>query len=111
MGLFWRRRIVADTARGDEPVPVAPAVAKPGLAYEPVAGVSIELYAAISRGLAADGFDQSHAPQIAASHGVASETWKAAVAGWNERIRADPALAAHFNARFLAGAGAAPARP
>ena len=69
--------------------------------YEPVAGVSIELYAAISRRLAADGFDQSNAMKIAAAHGVAGAAWEAAVAGWNERIKASSDVATRFNALYM----------
>jgi hypothetical protein len=68
--------------------------------YEPVAGVSLELYAEISKGLAAVGYDQSKAPEIAATHGVSAESWQAAVDGWNDRIRTTPAVANRFNALY-----------
>ena len=72
--------------------------------YEPVAGVPIELYAVISRRLAAAGFDQSNATEIADAHGVAADAWEAAVAGWNERIKASPDVATRFNALYMASA-------
>ena len=91
----------------DAAVPVPPGTAAPDAGngdYEPIAGVSIELYAAVSRGLAAAGFDQSHATEIAAAHGVAGDAWDAAVAGWNERIKAHPDVAMRFNALYMGNA-------
>ncbi len=67
---------------------------------EPVAGVSLELYAEISNGLATVGSDQSKAPEIAATHGVSAESWQAAVDGWNDRIKSTPEVAGRFNALY-----------
>ncbi len=64
---------------------------------EPIAGVSLELYAEISRELTARGGDQSQAPVIAAERGVDAASWQAAVDGWNARITANPAVATRFN--------------
>jgi hypothetical protein len=69
--------------------------------FSPIAGVSIELYAEISKGLAAYGYDVSKAPEVAASKGVSGEDWDAAQAGWNERIKADKAVAQRFNALYM----------
>ena len=91
----------------DAAAPAPPGTAAPVVGngdYEPVAGVSIELYAAISRRLAADGFDQSNATAIAAAHGVARDAWEAAVAGWNDRIKASPGVATRFNALYMGSA-------
>lgn len=68
-----------------------------GADFEPIAGVSIELYAEVSKGLAAYGYDQSKAPEIAASKGVAPENWDQAMNGWNERIKANRGVAQRFN--------------
>jgi hypothetical protein len=68
--------------------------------FEPIAGVSIELYAEISKGLAAVNYDQSQAPAIAATKGVSAENWQAALDGWNARITANPAVAQRFNALY-----------
>jgi hypothetical protein len=71
--------------------------------FGPIAGVSIELYAEISKGLAAYGYDQSKAVEIAAAKGVSAGDWAQALAGWNDRIRANPAVGQRFNALYRAG--------
>ncbi len=64
---------------------------------EPIAGVSLPLYAEISAALAAYGYDMSRSVEIAASKGVSAESWNAAVEGWNARIKADRSVAQEFN--------------
>lgn len=78
----------------------AAATAATGPDFEPIAGVSIELYAEISKGLAAVNYDQSQAPAIAATKGVSAENWQTAMDGWNARITANPAVAQRFNALY-----------
>ncbi len=68
--------------------------------FEPIAGVSLELYADISKGLAAVNYDQTQAPAIAATKGVSAENWQAAVDGWNARMTSNPAVAKQFNALY-----------
>ena len=81
----------------------APAGAAPvGPDFEPVAGVALEQYAAVSKGVAAYNYDQSKLVEIAASHGIAAPAWEAAFAGWNERIKRNPAVAKHFNTLYRA---------
>jgi hypothetical protein len=75
----------------------APPAAVAGPELEPIAGVSLELYADISRGLAEYGYDQSKAVLVAASKGVPAVAWEQAVGGWNTRIAAYPAIARQFN--------------
>ncbi len=72
-------------------------VAATGADFEPVAGVSLEEYAAISRGLAAHNYDGTKLPEIAASRGIPAESWDEAAKGWNARIQANPAVASRFN--------------
>lgn len=75
--------------------------AQPGAAgLEPIAGVSLEQYADISRGLAAYGYDQSKAVEVAASKGVPADQWQQAMDGWNARMRSDPSIARRFNALY-----------
>jgi hypothetical protein len=64
---------------------------------EPIAGVSLPLYADIARDLAAYSYDQSKGVEVAASKGVSADSWTAAVGGWNERIKSDRAVAQEFN--------------
>jgi hypothetical protein len=69
----------------------------------PIAGVSIELYADISKDLAGRNRDRSQAAEVAASKGVSPANWSQAVAGWNERIQTNPALARRFNQLYTGG--------
>jgi hypothetical protein len=64
---------------------------------EPIAGVSLALYADIARELAACGYDQSKGVEVAASKGVSADSWSAALEGWNERIKSDRTVAQEFN--------------
>jgi hypothetical protein len=69
--------------------------------FDPIAGVSIELYAEISRGLAAFNYDIARGPEVAASKGVSAESWEEAMQGWNDRIKANRAVAQRFNALYM----------
>lgn len=69
--------------------------------FDPIAGVSIELYAEISRGLAAYNYDIAKGPEVAASQGVSAESWEEAMQGWNDRIKANRAVAQRFNALYM----------
>ena len=63
----------------------------------PIAGVSLELYAEISRGLADYNYDPAMGPTVAQSKGVSADAWQAALDGWNARMHQDPAVARRFN--------------
>ena len=79
----------------------AAAVAPPGGAdMDPVAGVSLQLYAEISKGLAAYNYDQSKGPEVAATKGVSADAWQAAVVEWNARMQRNPAVAKAFNTYY-----------
>jgi hypothetical protein len=73
------------------------AVAAGGPDYDPIAGVSIEQYAEVSKGLAAYNYDQTKGPMVAASKGISADSWEQAVTGWNDRIRTNPTVAQRFN--------------
>jgi len=79
-----------------------PGAAPTGPDFEPVAGVSLELFAAISKGVAAYNYDAAKLPEIAASKGVDAGAWDQASRGWNERIKANPAVAQRFNVLYRA---------
>jgi hypothetical protein len=70
---------------------------------EPIGGVSIELYAELSRELGARGYGLAQAPYLAAERGIAAEDWHAAVAGWNQRMATNPAVALEFNRLYQGG--------
>jgi hypothetical protein len=65
--------------------------------FEPVAGVSLEQFAAVSKGVAAYNYDQSKLVEIAAAKGIPAHLWAAAHQGWNDRIRTNPGVARRFN--------------
>ena len=67
---------------------------------EPIAGVSLEQYAAISKCAAAFGHDPAKMTEFAAGRGITEVAWHTAVAGWNARLRADAAVARRFNLRY-----------
>jgi hypothetical protein len=87
----------AVTASPPATAPPAPAT---GPDFAPIGGVSLKLYAEISKALAAGGSDQSRAAAIAAGHGIPASDWQAALDGWNGRIRTNPAVAQRFNALY-----------
>jgi hypothetical protein len=74
-----------------------PGVAPTGPDSDPIAGVSLEEFAAVSKGIAAYNYDQTKLPEIAASRGIPSANWDEATRGWNGRIQANPAIAQRFN--------------
>jgi len=68
--------------------------------FEPIAGVSLEQYAEVAKGLAEYNYDQSMAPQVAAMKGIGADAWQTASDTWNERIKANPSVAKQFNALY-----------
>jgi hypothetical protein len=69
--------------------------------FEPIAGVSLDLYAEISRELANRGYDQSQAVEVAATKGVSADSWQAAMDGWNGRMKTNPAVGQQFNKLYM----------
>jgi len=80
----------------------APGAAPTGPDFEPIAGVSLEQFAAISKGVAAYNYDASKLVEVAASKGVDAASWESAHVGWNDRIKANPAVAQRFNLLYRA---------
>ena len=74
--------------------------AQAGGTDEAIAGVSLEQYAAISKSAAAFGHDPAKMAEFAATRGFSELVWRAAVAGWNARLRTDAAVARRFNLRY-----------
>ena len=85
-------------APGTAPAGTVPAgTALAGADFEPVAGVSLDQFVAVSKGVAAFGYDQSKLVEVAASHGISASDWATAHTGWNERIHRNRAVAQRFN--------------
>ena len=68
-----------------------------GADFAPVAGVSLEQFVTVYKGVAALSHDDSRLTEIAQSHGIDPARWEAAAAGWNARIQASPAVANRFS--------------
>ena len=67
-------------------------------ALTPIGGVTLEQYVAISKEIAASGSsDESSSASVASGHGVSGDDWKAAVEGWNQRIKTNGGVAHQFN--------------
>ena len=79
-----------------------PGGAEAGADFEPIAGVSIEEFVAVSKGVAAFGYDPAKLPEIAASRGIQPAAWQTAHQGWNERIKQNRAVAQRFNQLYRA---------
>jgi len=73
------------------------ATAATGPDFDPIAGVSLEDFAAVSKGVAAYNYDGTKLPEIAASRGIPADSWAAASTGWNARVHANPLVANRFN--------------
>ena len=69
----------------------------------PVAGVSVEQYVAVVKGVAAYNYDQAMLPTIAAGQGIDRDSWETAAAAFNARVTSSPAFAQHFNTLYRAG--------
>ena len=82
---------------------VAPPAAEPtAAALEPIAGVDLERYARIAKGIGAYGYDAAFLPAVAAGFGVDAASWETAQAGWAARIQADRAVGRRFNEIYAA---------
>ena len=76
----------------------------PEVGFTPIAGVSLEVYARVSRGVAAFRYDRSKLPLVAEAYGVNPDRWRVASTGWAERIATDSAVGEQFEL-LLAGHG------
>ncbi|HZT96859.1 MAG TPA: hypothetical protein VFB34_08485 [Chloroflexota bacterium] len=68
--------------------------------FNPICGVSLQTYVEIAKSLAARGYDQSRALEVAAAQGVDEPAWVKAMSGWNARIERSPAVAQRFNVLY-----------
>lgn len=71
----------------------------------PIAGVTVEQYVAVSKGVAAYNYDQAKLPLVAAELGIDAAVWETAAAGFNARVSTSPAFARHFNALYRVAPG------
>lgn len=69
---------------------------------DPIAGVDLERYARIVKGISAYGYDQSRLVEVAGLFAVDAPSWEAAQVGWAARIQADRGLGRRFNEIYQA---------
>jgi hypothetical protein len=86
------------TQAGGGPAAVAPA----GPDFEPIDGVSLDQFAAVSKAVAAFSHDQSKLAQIVVSRGIPMFAWETASPGWNDRVKRNFAVAQRFNQIYRA---------
>ena len=89
-------------AFGQQPGGFGQQAAPAGPDFEPIDNVSLDQFAAVTKAVAAFNYDGSKLPQIAASRGIPAYTWETACNGWNERIKANPAVAQRYNQLYRA---------
>jgi hypothetical protein len=89
-------------AYGTRVVPLRLPVGSDGPDFEPIASVSLELYAQIAKSLATVDYDVSRSIRLAGDEGVSEESWSIAVAGWNARMVANPAVGTRFSVLYAA---------
>jgi hypothetical protein len=74
-----------------------PGTSPTGADFDPIAGVPLEEFAAVSKGVAAYNYDGTKLPEVAAARGIPADSWTEASTGWNARIQASPVVANRFN--------------
>lgn len=77
------------------------AQAAPG-SLDPIAGVDLDRYTRIVKGIAAYGYDETKLPVVAGAFGVGPADWAEAQAGWGARIQADRGVGRRFNELYTA---------
>jgi hypothetical protein len=73
---------------------------------EPIAGVTLAGFVAVSLELARFQFDATHAREVAADLGIAAEAWAEAADGWSTRLRESQVVASEFARMYQRGWGA-----
>jgi hypothetical protein len=119
IGRWWQRRrrrrpsvhlAAASSSTGDV-APVTGPITGPVAVVEvpvstellaPIAGVTVEQYVLVSKGVAAHNYDQAKLPLVAAELGIDAAAWATAAAGFNARVSSSPAFARHFNTLYRA---------
>jgi hypothetical protein len=100
MGRFRRRGEAAPSAArqmSGQAEQVALAQRQDSPDFEPIAGVGLAQFAAVSRGIAAFGHDASKLGHVTASAGIPAQRWEIAARGWQDRIQGNHAVARRFN--------------
>ena len=67
---------------------------------EPIAGVTLEKYAELSKAVGERKLDQAGIESFVQLHGLTPEAWKAAYDGWNARFKDNMPLSVHFGSLY-----------
>src|SRR5579859_2263663 len=97
VALARRAAALARAARSWEAALGGGGLAAGGSDFEPIAGVGLAQFAAVSRGVAAFGHDRSKVGHVVASAGIGMHHWETAARGWQDRIQGNHAVARRFN--------------
>ncbi len=62
----------------------------------PIAGITIEVYAKLSKRIGTEGLDDTGVANMVVGQGYSKEAWDEAYTGWNDRFKGNTALAVHF---------------
>jgi hypothetical protein len=68
--------------------------------FDPVRGVSLEMFADIAKAVESRDDADLHARDLALGMGIEPNDWRLACRTWNLRISTDPAVAQQFTMRF-----------
>jgi hypothetical protein len=71
--------------------------------FEPIAGVSLASFVAVSLELARFQFDAGRAVDVALEQGISAREWAAATRGWSRRLQTSPTVATEFERLYLLG--------
>jgi hypothetical protein len=102
-GLIESANEMAATAKAMQGASVPVTASQPAAEHlAPIAGVDLDTYVRVSKGIAAYGYDAAMLPAVAATLGVSASDWSLAQAGWAQRIQTDAGIGARFNQLYLA---------
>ncbi len=68
----------------------------------PIAGVSLDRYAQLSKAIATRGLDKAGCDEFVQSQGISPADYQVMCDGWTERFRGNTALAVHFGNLYQA---------
>lgn len=96
------KHVEGRTESADGEPGLMPGIAPAGPDLAPIAGVSLDQFAAVSKGIAVYNYDQARLAEVAASQGIDPVSWDNAARGWSVRIKGNPAIALRFNQLYRA---------
>ena len=72
--------------------------------WDAIEGVTLEQYAAVTKGAAGQGItDEAGVLAHAEEHGIAADAFQTAMNGWNDRMKQSMAVGQRFNKLYMGG--------